>query len=212
MTSLSLCIKLAIALVVVILVELVLVYSAVADRSQDAAGAQPSSSHHHANEAPTIETLRAFDSSDERKLVGFADNVFVGRIEDKVGNEPMKGVVREDADSPEGPPPSIPETQFSVEVLDNVKGSLQGRVTVSQSGGDVPSRDAPVTIEHDPILRPGQTVLFATRFDEDEGHHQVVAPVYGDVRIGGAEERARVVERFEAAREDQVDPLPELPE
>jgi hypothetical protein len=204
--------KLVVAVVAVILVELVLIYSAVAPQPHESAVAQPSASGHDHQGPAVIETLHAFDVADEKQIVGFADNVFVGRVEEKVGNKPMKGVVRADANSPEGPPAFMPETQFSVEVLDNIKGSLQGTVTVSQVGGDVDFQDAPVKIENDPIMRAGETVLFATRYDEKAGHHQVVSPKFGDVRIEGAAERARVVETFEAAKENQVDLSPELAE
>lgn len=155
-----------------------------------------------------IETLAAFDTSDERKLVGFADNVFVGRVEERVGDEPLESQVVPDPDGPEGPAPSTPQTQFSVEVLDNVKGQLNGTVTVSQTGGRVPGENAVALNNDDPLLQPGQTVLFATRFDSGRGWHQITSANYGDVRLETPEERNRVVNQFEEAREKQIDPTP----
>ena len=157
-----------------------------------------------------MESLHAFDVRDENKLVGFAENVFVGRVLEKTGSEAFVGPVQEDADSREGPPTVIPRTQFSVEVLDNIKGQLENTVTVSQTGGAIPGKDGIALLNEDPLLRSGQTVLFTTRFDEKEGRHQITTSNYGDVRIGGAEERARVVERFETARKNQVDPLSQI--
>ena len=154
-----------------------------------------------------MEALDAFDVSDERKLVGFADNVFVGRVKDEVGIEPITGAIQPDADGPEGPTPSIPQTQFSVEVLDNVKGQLDGVVIVSQTGGRVPGENAVSLLERDPLLRSGETVLFATRFVSGEGWHQITTANYADIRLGGPEERARLVKRFENAKSDQIDPL-----
>ncbi len=69
----------------------------------------------------------AFDVSDERNLVGFADNVFVGRVAKKVGN---RGSMRSGL--------GMPHTLFSVEVSENVKGKLGGAVTVAQPGGYEP--------------------------------------------------------------------------
>lgn len=51
----------------------------------------------------------AFSGSDDTDLVGFADNVFVGRVEERVGSS-----------GPGGPEP-WGSTRFSVEVLGNVK-------------------------------------------------------------------------------------------
>lgn len=155
-----------------------------------------------------METLDAFDTSDERMLVGFADNVFVGRVGGRVGDEPLEGRVVPDPDSPEGAAPSTPQTQFSVEVLDNVKGQLNRTVTVSQTGGRVPGENAVMQNNGDPLLQPGQTVLFATRFDSGRGWHQITSANHADVRLETSEERNRVVNRFEEARENQIDPTP----
>lgn len=179
-------------------------YSAAENLRQEPAGTGPSHPGHA--RVYNIETFRAFDAGDERQLVGFADNVFVGRVTERVGSEAFVGPVPESRDSAEGPPATTPRTQFSVEVLDEIKGTLPDTVTVSQQGGRV-EQDAVALVEGDPILQPGQTVLFATRFDEREGWHQITSAKYGDVRIEGPEERARVVDTFEDAEENQIDPL-----
>jgi hypothetical protein len=61
-----------------------------------------------------LEVDYAFEPTDERELVGFATNVFVGRVVGKVGAEgaPVSGP-RDDV---------IPRTQLSVAVLNNIKG------------------------------------------------------------------------------------------
>ena len=61
-----------------------------------------------------VEVDYAFEPPDERQLVGFATNVFVGRVIGKVGAEgaPLPGP----ADR------VMPRTQFSVVVLRNIKG------------------------------------------------------------------------------------------
>ena len=136
-----------------------------------------------------------FSGSDDTDLVGFADDVFVGRVEERVGSS--------------GPSPARPfgSTRFRVEVLENVKGRVSGIVTVSQEGVRHPKRGCLMLAEDDPLLEPGQEVLFFTRRDEKRGWHQIVTPGYGDVRIEDEQHREELVRRFERARKDQTDPL-----
>ena len=91
----------------------------------------------------------AFSASDDTDLVGFADNVFVGQVEKRVGSTK--------AESHGGP---MGRTQFSVEVLKNVKGRLGGIVTVSQEGAYDPELGCVMLMEDDPLLKPGQKVMF----------------------------------------------------
>lgn len=137
----------------------------------------------------------AFDASDERTLVGFADNVFVGRVAKKVGN---RGSWRSDL--------GMPYTLFSVAVSENVKGKLGGTVTVAQPGGYEPANGCVTLVNEDPILKPGQEVLFVTRYDERHRWHAIVEPGLGDMRIEGRQQREALVRRFEEAVKKQVDP------
>ena len=138
----------------------------------------------------------AFSGSDDTDLVGFADDVFVGRVKERVG-------------STGGVTPARPygSTRFSVEVLENVKGGLGGTVTVSQEGSFDTERGCLMLAEDDPLLEPGQEVVFFTRRDEGRGWHQIVTPGYGDVRIEDRGHREELVRRFEKARKNQTDPL-----
>ena len=138
----------------------------------------------------------AFSASDDTNLVGFADNVFVGQVEKLVGSTK--------AESHGGP---MGRTQFSVEVLKNVKGRLGGIVTVSQEGAYDPARGCVMLMEDDPLLKPGQEVMFFTRRDEGRGWHQIVSAGYGDVRIEDEQHREELVRRFERAEKNQTDPL-----
>ncbi len=63
-------------------------------------------------------------------------------------------------------------------------------------------------LEDDPLLEPGQEVLFVTRFDEKQGWHTITTPRYGDLRIGGPAERRILVDRFAKAKQEQVNPAP----
>jgi hypothetical protein len=168
--------------------------------------ATQSRAHEECEDEAIVE--HAFSASDDSDLVGFADNVFVGRVERRVGDEPLESRVVPDPDGPEGPAPSTPQTQFSVEVLENVKGKLGGAVTVSQQGAYDPERGCVTLMEDDPLLEPGQEILFFTRRDEKRGWHQIFSAGYGDVRIEDEQHREDLVWRFERAHKNQTDPTP----
>lgn len=140
----------------------------------------------------------AFDVTDERLLVGFAENVFLGRVAEELGSEGRA----EDA-----PGPYDPLTQFSVEVVENVKGGLGGTVTVIQRGAYLPERGCVALVNSDPLLEPGREYVFLTSGDVRDGPHQVVAPVYGKVPVKDAANRGALVRRYERAAEDQRDPF-----
>ena len=102
---------------------------------------------------------RGADLSDDRKLMGAMHNVFVGKVIERIGN-------KEDI---------IPLTLYSVEVVMNIKGNLQGTMTVSKSGGY--TNGVLYTLEDDTIfpggndntfLQTGATYLFATRYNYNE--------------------------------------------
>lgn len=167
----------------------------------------PEKASGEATDVPAEEELRprcdggaivdhAFDVTDDRMLVGFADNVFVGRVTKNVG--------------PEGSAdPGVPYTLFSVEVLENVEGNLDGEITVAQAGGYDPAAGCVMLMEGDEILKPGQEVLFVTRYDGRNRRHQITTSGYGDRRIGGRSQREALVRRFERAEKHQVDPTRE---
>lgn len=140
----------------------------------------------------------AFDVADDRRLVAFSDNVFVGTVSEKVGNRGLP-TSRPDDD--------VPKTQFAVRVLENIKGRLSGTVTVSQPGGVAQKGQDRGTLqlrEGDPLLQQGQTYVFVTRQDRkgvvgEPGWHHIGAPGYGDVPVNGSKQRAALVERFRKA-------------
>ncbi len=128
------------------------------------------------------------DVEDPRRLVGVVDNVFVGRVD---------GV--EDVHMPSG----VPETLYRVTVTDNIKGHLEGGVTVNQLGGMAPGARAPTLVEDDDLLVVGGEYLFATRVGGDGAWHTLV-PRYGDVRITDDAARARLVEAFRRAATEAI--------
>lgn len=143
-----------------------------------------------------VEVNYAFEPTDERQLVGFATNVFVGRVVEKVGTEgaPLSGPGDR----------AMPRTQFSVAVLNNIKGDLGGQVTVSQTGGYDRVTDRQVRVEGDPFLTPEREYLLITSYDREEGWYTIAAQPFGTVRIEGGRHRAGLVKKFEQAREEQI--------
>ncbi len=143
-----------------------------------------------------VEVDYAIEPTDERQLVGSATNVFVGKVFGKAGAEgaPLSGPGDR----------VMPRTQFSVVVLENIKGDLGGEVTVSQTGGYDKSVGREVRIEGDPILKPGQELLFATSYNPEEGWYTIAAQPFGTVPIEDEQQRTDLVERFEQAREEQI--------
>lgn len=102
-----------------------------------------------------IHVQYAADFSDDRILMGASHNVFVGKVIKHVGDKQ---------------PIEIPETQFAVEVIYNIKGNLSGTVVVDQYGGY--DNGILYYIEDAaPLLKPGAAYLLATmynRYNEED--------------------------------------------
>ena len=135
-----------------------------------------------------IEFITVTDFSDDRRLAGFAQDVFIGRVAGEgraIDKEPVL------------------ETQFPVDVLETIKGSAKGRVLVAQTGGHLPGGNELRLMDGDQLLVPARTYLFATRSDA-EGRRLLV-PKYGDVLVQNTAHRIELRERFTAA---SLSPLP----
>lgn len=133
------------------------------------------------------------DFSDKKKLVGATDNVFLGKVVEHAGAKSLDGG---------------PETQFTVEVITNVKGNLSGNVLVNQQGGYIENEAGEtelLLIEDDQLLVPGETYLFATRYLESENWHTVV-PAFGDIKVDSDAKKSDLVKAFKEAYKNQVVP------
>lgn len=120
----------------------------------------------------TISFQYVTDFSDDRKLMGTSHNVFVGKVIRQVGVK-ERGIG--------------PETQFEVEVIQNIKGNLQGSVVVNQQGGyrngilylvyegDVVLPADNGNFSMDTLFEPGATYLFASRYSERENWYTFVS-------------------------------------
>lgn len=134
----------------------------------------------------TIELSTAFDVSDTRRLVGWADNVFIGKV---IGQD---GTISRDG---------IPETQFKVEISDNIKGEFNGTVIVNQQGGY--KGNELILIENDQLLQEGQSYLFVTRHLKEENWNTLV-PVYGDILITNQEAKKELIEKYTIAYKNEI--------
>lgn len=147
--------------------------------------------HDHESGAEIIYQQASFaiDVTDDRKLVGAADNVFVGKVIAQTGTKTNR---------------LSPQTQFSVEVLENIKGRLTGTVTVNQAGGyeTIVGKEYLYLMEGDQLLVSGETYLFVTRSKESEWH--TFAPAYGNLLIEDQMDRQDKVERFESAFAQEI--------
>jgi hypothetical protein len=132
-----------------------------------------------------VETVAVTDFSDDKRLVGFSDDVFVGKVAGERGT------------TGDGP---LLQTQFDIEVVRPIKGTRSGNVVVSQEGG-VDETGVTVIVDGDEPLAVGKTYVFAGRTNPDTGWLTPV-PTYGTVQVNA--DQTRLVERFENAEATQI--------
>lgn len=90
----------------------------------------------------TSAPIYLLDFNNDAAFVGATDNLFVGKVIRQSGT---KSIIR-----------NIPSSQFEVNVILNIKGNLQGTISVNQLGGSADSAE-------EGLLSPNSTYLFATR-------------------------------------------------
>lgn len=105
---------------------------------------------------------------DDRILSGASHNIFVGKVVSQIGKK-ERGIG--------------PETQFEVEIIENIKGELSEKVVVNQQGGHDDKGRLHVMegdyftegSEEESLLQIGSTYLFSTRFNERENWHTIIS-------------------------------------
>lgn len=144
---------------------------------------QTANTHQNAQDANTVQVSFPTDFSDRQRLVGFADNVFVGHVlsQDRTGLNN-----------------NLPVTFYTVEVLKNLKGDLNGKVTVRQEGGWDERQQAVVLFEETSLLIPDQTYLFVTISRNGVDFHTTITK-YGHVLLADETSKEQVVKEFEHA-------------
>jgi hypothetical protein len=125
-------------------------------------------------ETPSTQTIFAtslFDFSKKNELVGGSENVFIAKVSHQTGDIIGKS--------------GLPNTQFEVNIIRNIKGKLDGAVTVNQKMGyevnEFGQREL-IKFDNQELLVPGHIYLFATIYYPDMNYHSAV-PVYGEVPI-----------------------------
>lgn len=145
-----------------------------------------------------IEVEHALEPTDTERMVGFADNVFAGQVVAQVGAEPLQ------ASGPLTEPTStIPQTQFAVRVLRNIKGTLSGTVIVNQQGGIAPDGSLQL-IEGDNLLESGRRYMLLTRRNATQGWNTIIAPVRAKIPYDTDEELERLTVTYEAAHANEI--------
>jgi hypothetical protein len=169
--------------------------------------------HHSESPPPGVTEGRVqydYDVYDERRLIGVAENVFLGRVLSKIGEKPVKTSIPND--------PGRPFAQFHVRVLEPIKASGprplkpgDGAV-VAQEGGH--ERGRPYVLvgeacgkeQQDEPLEAGREYLFATYWDGGPGWHVLTAQPAGNRPVEKAR-REGLLARYREAAVTQVDPL-----
>ncbi|MDF2946073.1 MAG: hypothetical protein K0S51_752 [Bacillales bacterium] len=125
------------------------------------------------------------DFSDDKELVGFSDTVFIGKVNSKLGTKKVN---------------NGPETQFKVKVIEEIKGSLDTTVIVSQEGGYI--RKQLFVMKGDKLIEEGKIYLFAGRYDEIKKDILVV-PIHGKVEIEIDSKIPEFSNRFKLAHKNE---------
>lgn len=166
----------------------------------------------HGNASSTVRVSRVISSrasyvvdvADKRALVGWSDNVFLGRV------VAVDGTGRLPDSSPKA---DLPYTLFEVVVLQNLKGKLGHAVVVRQDTGL--SQDGVLyTCENDPLLVVGSTYLLVTKgsavASANDDATQVapgcprVVNKFGDLPANDEVTKARLLAEFRDAVAEQI--------
>ncbi len=102
--------------------------------------------------------------NNNNKLVEVSDNVFIGKVLEKIGNKKWRGS-------------RYSQTQFKVQVIENIKGNLKGNIQVDQDAGYL---DGYLVIEKgSKLLEPGNVYLMATSGGKNEFGEEVKYALIG---------------------------------
>lgn len=141
-----------------------------------------------------------FDPRDERQVVGGSDDAFFGWILKRTGSEKAPPIGSSGFQES--------QTQYAVKVTQVIKGELSGTIALNRRGG---SQDAPDAPGGGSFLEEGREYLFATKYVEAKGWHQVVLPRVGVMEVEDWAHREELRHKYEEAYADQIEvnmPLP----
>jgi len=130
------------------------------------------------------------DVTDRRRLVGLADNVFVGTV---IARREIFSVTGTDR-----------WTRYDVEVTQALKGDLAGSAVVAQEGSPEIADGVWVsTSSGDSPLQPEGHYLLVTLYNAEGDWHAAV-PFYGTLRFDSPAAGAELVRSFEDAIRNQI--------
>jgi hypothetical protein len=111
----------------------------------------------------------AYDVSDARKNIGFKDYVFVGRVVSNDGTHYEHIVYMEDALGLKTKKVGSPYTDYTLEVLYNIKGELKTDtpITIMKEGGVMIDGSAVELFEGDELPLEGKLYIFLAAARED---------------------------------------------
>lgn len=141
------------------------------------------------DENPVVKTIEhnfVINPENPKELVGFSHNVFIGKVISKDGTKNLDG---------------LPETQFNVEVIQNIKGDLKGTIKVNQQGGYM--KEELILLQGDKLLEEDKEYLFVTRYLEEEDWYTLI-PQYGDILIINGQQKAELIDKFTKAYKEEI--------
>ncbi|WP_342415983.1 cell surface protein [Paenibacillus sp. FSL R10-2782] len=120
-------------------------------------------------EIPTSYTQASFviDINNPKEVVGYADYAFVGLVEEMTGTDYKFPVTKETEDGPKVL--TMPYTNYSVKVLDNIKGNLKKDVSIpiQKFGGLNDDKSEYFLFEDDSLPQKGKVYVFTATAEQD---------------------------------------------
>lgn len=113
------------------------------------------------------------DVNNVNAVVGDADNVFVGYVEKLEGTEYKYPVTIETEVGTKEV--SSPYTNYSITVIDNIKGKLKKNISVQKSGGISQDQDVYLLYEGDSLPVEGRYYIFNT-YNQPDGSILISGP------------------------------------
>ncbi len=113
------------------------------------------------------------DVNNVNAVVGDADNVFVGYVEKLEGTEYKHPVTIETEVGTKEV--SSPYTNYSITVIDNIKGKLKKNISVQKSGGISQDQDVYLLYEGDSLPVEGRYYIFNT-YNQPDGSILISGP------------------------------------
>ena len=134
--------------------------------------------------------IYALDPRDDRVMAAYATDIFIGEVLGQTGNTGAPT---------SAPGQEMPQSQFAVDVLQAVKGELEGVVTINQVGGLDAQAKRMMLLEGDALLRPGESSLFLVVHVPEMEWYQIVAAGHGHLPTDDPLDQATLVDRFTQA-------------